>query len=139
MLRLALVVIGVLPFVTWASSFASIDALSNLVDPVFAFHCHRAPHRILELFGRRLPVCARCTGIYAGIVVGALVRAPPVSKRVLSWAALSTAALLLADVVTESLGWRVPSLSVRFLTGFAFAFTSVLAALSGAFPETVRR
>ena len=129
MLRLALIVIGALPFVMWTLSFTPLDVVSGLLDPLFAFHCHRDPNRTLEFFGRRLPVCARCTGIYAGIVLGALVHAPAVSRRSLSWAAVGTAALLVADVVTESLAWRVPSLPVRLVTGLAFSSAAVLAGL----------
>lgn len=132
MLRLVLVVIGALPLVVWTSSFTPFDAMGSLVDPLFAFHCHRDPHRTIELIGRRLPVCARCTGIYVGLAVGALLRPPATSKSVFSWTAIATAALLVADVVTESLGWRVPSLPVRFFTGSAFSCAAVLAALTPA-------
>lgn len=34
--------------------------------------CHQRAARSFELFRVQLPVCARCTGIYAGAVVGAL-------------------------------------------------------------------
>jgi uncharacterized membrane protein len=137
MLRFALVVIGALPLVVWASSFTPLERVSDLIDPLFAFHCHRDPNRTIELFGRRLPVCARCTGIYAGFIVGALVRAPPTSRRFLSWAAVVTAALLVADVATESFGWRVPSIPVRFITGLGFSSSAVLAALM--MPASARR
>src|SRR5262245_35383243 len=121
MLRLALVIAGALPLVVWALSFTPLRAVSDLCDPLFALHCHRDPARTLALFGRRLPVCARCAGIYTGLILGALLPRPPASSRALAWAALALAVLLAGDVVTESLAWRVPSLSVRFITGLAFS------------------
>jgi uncharacterized membrane protein len=131
MLRVALLVVGALPFVVWVSSFTPLWSVGALVDPLFALHCHRDPSRTLEFFGRRLPVCARCTGIYAGIVLGALMSPPLESRRFLSRAAVVAATLLVADVVTESLAWRVPSLPIRFVTGLAFSAVAVLAARFG--------
>jgi len=32
--------------------------------------CHRIPGRSFEAFGRPLPLCARCTGIYLGVMTG---------------------------------------------------------------------
>ena len=35
--------------------------------------CHQLPARSFHLWTRQLPVCARCTGIYAGAAIGAVV------------------------------------------------------------------
>jgi uncharacterized membrane protein len=35
--------------------------------------CHRIAERSFTAFGRQLPMCARCTGIYLGVVTGFLV------------------------------------------------------------------
>jgi uncharacterized membrane protein len=39
-----------------------------------AFHavCHQAPERCFEWLGRPLPVCARCLGLYSGVLAAAL-------------------------------------------------------------------
>ncbi len=38
-----------------------------------AIGCHGNPDRCLTLFGWRMPICARCTGLVAGNVAGAVV------------------------------------------------------------------
>jgi uncharacterized membrane protein len=67
--------------------------------------CHQRPDRSFFWEGHQLPVCARCTGLYAGAVVGLLVWfgvklarrrrpiaiRPDVALRVLALAALPTA------------------------------------------------
>jgi len=61
--------------------------------------CHQAAARSFTVAGAPLPVCARCTGIYAGVpfgIVAGLVSArvrpagPGRAGRVLAWAALPT-------------------------------------------------
>jgi uncharacterized membrane protein len=37
--------------------------------------CHQQPARSFHLYSAQLPVCARCTGIYAGAALGAIVAA----------------------------------------------------------------
>lgn len=46
--------------------------LERLFDLIGSFICHQLPSRTLYAGGRLLPVCARDTGIYAGIFSGAL-------------------------------------------------------------------
>ena len=40
----------------------------------YAAACHQRTERSLFLLGAPLAVCARCTGIYAGAIIGALLR-----------------------------------------------------------------
>ena len=46
----------------------SHKGLKGIDMTIFTF-CHRRPERTLKLRGSYLPVCARCTGIYAGMFV----------------------------------------------------------------------
>lgn len=42
--------------------------------------CHQRPERSFHLFAVQMPVCARCTGIYAGAAVAALVLFGPARR-----------------------------------------------------------
>ncbi len=35
--------------------------------------CHGKEERCLSFFGRTLPICARCTGVYTGLFIGAVI------------------------------------------------------------------
>ena len=70
----------------------------RLLFPVGAFICHQRPERSFFFHGQQLPVCARCTGLYAGAALAApiaLVAAVAMTRsrarRVLLIAALPTA------------------------------------------------
>jgi uncharacterized membrane protein len=58
---------------TRPSAASSIYGLAAGVYAVGQFVCHQLPARSFHLWGAQLPVCARCTGIYAGAAAGALV------------------------------------------------------------------
>jgi len=36
----------------------------------FAFYCHRRPDRSFYFYGHKIPICARCTGILLGYLIG---------------------------------------------------------------------
>jgi Predicted membrane protein (DUF2085) len=71
--------------VAWAALIVAAAALANrahasasasaLIAGVYAIGslvCHQRPERSFHLGAAQLPVCARCTGIYFGAVVGAV-------------------------------------------------------------------
>ena len=68
---------GTLPLATFASSQPSSSSAVYL----FAFGtylvgsllCHQRPERSFFLWGSQMPVCARCTGIYFGAALSALI------------------------------------------------------------------
>ena len=41
----------------------------------YTFMCHRIPERSFFYHGKQFPLCARCTGIMAGYVIGLLILA----------------------------------------------------------------
>ncbi len=88
----------------------------------FELHCERDPARTLSLGGVPLGVCARCSGIYLGLGLGALLRAPALSPRATRlWVGLG-AALMLLDVALEDRGLHGGWPAVRLLTGVLLAY-----------------
>ena len=114
-----LVFCGVAPFLPRAlEGVPGLDAFGRLLDAWFSFQCHRDEARSLVASA----VCARCLGIYVGLALGALALRPKLEpKKHLAWVAVS-AVVLVADVLTEALGFRPAWAPLRFTTGFALAY-----------------
>lgn len=86
----------------------------------FRLLCHGMPERCFELFGEPMPLCARCSGIYAGVLAGVLLflavaflRRSPFSAAV----AILCVAPLVIDGVTQALGFRESTNGLRLFTG----------------------
>lgn len=60
----------------WLASRAHASPLASLlivgVYSIGSLVCHQLPERSYHLWSAQMPVCARCAGIYAGAVFGAL-------------------------------------------------------------------
>jgi uncharacterized membrane protein len=88
----------------------------------FELHCERDPARTLSIGGVPLAVCARCTGIYFGIGLGALLRKPTLSAlRLRLWVGIG-AALMLLDVMLEERGLHGSLPALRLLSGALLAY-----------------
>jgi hypothetical protein len=65
----------------FAASRPHASALSTaLIAGVYGIGsliCHQLPERSYSLWHAQMPVCARCAGIYAGAVIGAVMSAMP--------------------------------------------------------------
>ncbi len=96
--------------------------LEHALGAWFDLHCQRDPARTAELFGVRLAVCARCSGIYFGLGAGGLLRRPRLAPRALRFWVVAAALLMLSDVALERLGVHGAWTSARLLTGVLLAF-----------------
>jgi len=56
------------PFLTEGGPLAR--KMASVITLFFSPVCHQAPDRSLHLLGHPLAVCARCTGIYGGFLLG---------------------------------------------------------------------
>lgn len=89
---------------------AAIYAIGSLI-------CHQRPDRSFDLAGAQLPVCARCLGLYAGVLIGAV--AVPVAGRFRypRLTVVLAVAPALTSLMVEWAGWGTPSNGVRAGTG----------------------
>lgn len=100
--------------------------------------CHQRPERSFHLAGSQMPVCARCTGLYAAAPFGLAAALLPVSARLrrathparARWLLLAALAPIAFSVAAEWGGLRAPSNVERFLTGLPAGF--VVAWIAGA-------
>ena len=88
----------------WALSLGAVIwvmaviALPDTVRPIGRVICHQRPERSFFIGGTQMPVCARCTGLYAGAALAAplalvagSVLLPRRARYVLAAAAVPTA------------------------------------------------
>jgi uncharacterized membrane protein len=79
--------------------------------------CHQIPERSFYVSGVQFPVCARCTGLYLGALIGLgiwLVYRPRVLTSAAARAAWLVAGLpTLLTLITAALGWWDPANMTR--------------------------
>jgi uncharacterized membrane protein len=115
--------VALLPFLPlFAKSWPALAPLERAANVWFDFHCERDEARTLSLLGVPLAVCARCSGIYFGLGVGAVVRRPRLGPQALRyWVGLG-AALMLLDVTLETHGLHAAWAALRVFTGVLLAY-----------------
>ncbi len=88
--------------------------------------CHGDPDRCLWYRSRPLPLCARCTGFYIGLLIGtpwgAAMAYLGMSSLIMLLIFVLTSAPLAADGLSQYLGWRRSRNSLRLITGLASGF-----------------
>ena len=97
----------------------------------FHFFCHGIASHSFFIGGVAMPICARCTGIYAGLLLGVLLSsiASSVAPR-LAWRFFFLCLLpMWIDGGTQALGLRVSNNPLRFFTGIAFGAAFLFAVL----------
>jgi uncharacterized membrane protein len=113
-------------------SWAIAHGASMRWRSVFRTLCHGRVERCFELFGAPMPICTRCTGIYAGLLLG-LACFPMLrwmrerAMRVVAAAAIAPLAL---DGLTQLTGVRESTNPLRLATGLVAGFAFGLWILS---------
>jgi uncharacterized membrane protein len=94
----------------------------------FSTICHQYDSRSLHIFGYKLAVCARCTAIYFGFLIGTLAF-PLVRKRITSlpsWLLGIAVLPMVIDVVSEFMLFHQSMVSIRIITGAIFGIVAAL-------------
>jgi uncharacterized membrane protein len=113
-----------------------IDQFNYRIDySILRKICHRHPDRSIFIFGKQLPLCARCIGIYIAFLIGVvLLGLNPITFQNLTWysAALITFLMIFPTAIdgfTQLLGLRESNnllrLTTGMLAGFGFSFIFV--------------
>lgn len=100
-------------------SFAIASGASMRWRSLFGFICHGRVERSLALFDIPMPICARCTGIYLGLLAGlaAFWFVRFVSARAMRNVSLVALMPLAIDGLTQLTGLRESTNPLRVATG----------------------
>ena len=131
---IALAVVGLIVAAPFAQSHGHPE-LSSPIYKAFSFVCHQIPERSFHLSGHQFGVCSRCTGLYAGFAVAALLyplarslKRSDTPSRV--WLILAALPLVVDFALTYFGIWSNSHLS-RFLTGALLSSVAVFYILPG--------
>jgi uncharacterized membrane protein len=110
-------------------------AFAAAIYKTFSFVCHQIPERSFHLAGHQFGVCSRCTGLYAGFAVAALVY--PLARSLKRtdtpsrlWLILATLPLAIDFALGYFSIWQNTHLS-RFLTGALLSSVAVYYIMPG--------
>ncbi len=108
-------ILGASSFCAWAIA----QGASMQWRLLFRVMCHGIVTRCLELFGVPMPICARCVGIYVGMLLGLATFAalPFLRERVTRVFAIAAVMPLAIDGLTQLAGLRESTNSLRIATG----------------------
>jgi uncharacterized membrane protein len=98
----------------------------------FRLFCHGIVSRCFLLWGVPMPICARCTAIYAGLFLGLLsfMAVPWMKEQVLRVILFISVIPLAVDGITQLLHFRESTNALRFGTGFVVGLAFGMWALS---------
>ena len=108
-------ILGAATLCTWAIG----QGASMQWRLLFRLMCHGKVERCLEIFDAPMPICARCVGIYGGMLLGILAfwAIPLLREKVMRWVALVCAVPLAIDGLTQLTGLRESTNELRIATG----------------------
>ena len=134
--KIVMAVVSAIPIVILSAStlcaWAIAQGASMRWRLLFRVMCHGIPSRCVEVFGVPMPICARCLGIYAGLLVGLLAFRvlPWISERAMRIAAFLAVTPLAIDGLTQLTGLRESTNPLRLATGIAAGFAFGMWALT---------
>ena len=119
MLSVVAAIPGVMLAASALCSWAIANGASMRWRSLFRFTCHGMVQRSLELFGAPMPICARCTGIYLGMLAGLALfwLIPFLRERVMRLFAFAALVPLGIDGLTQLFGLRESTNDLRMATG----------------------
>lgn len=114
-----------------------------LFDFIGRLVCHQLPERTLWVGGYYLPVCARDTGAYLGLLLGYFLL--PLRRKEACgppnlWITSMMVAPMIIDAVTQWIGLRTSTNELRLITGllFGIALSPLLVYLLSVIPSSKR-
>jgi uncharacterized membrane protein len=116
----------------WLASH-SYHKVASVLYLLFSGICHQIPERSFALFGYPLPVCHRCSGIYAGLFLGCFMVLRGLHRRTAARRNIVLGSLiaLALDALAPVVGlWNNSALS-RFSTGLLFGIVTSLLVVRG--------
>ena len=115
-----------------ACTYAIANGASERWRLLFRMMCHGFAPRCLELWNVPMPICARCTGLYAGLFLGLLVFCALriAHERALRLAMVAAATPMAIDGLTQLTGLRESVNPLRIATGLVAGFAFGLWVLS---------
>jgi uncharacterized membrane protein len=125
--RIVAAVVAAIPIAILSAAaictFAIASGASMKWRMLFRVLCHGIPTRCLQLFDTPMPICARCTGIYLGLLAGLIAFwvLPPIQERMLRVALFVAALPMAVDGITQASLLRESTNGLRVATGFTAA------------------
>ena len=122
-----------------ASQRRALSAGAVVVYATGARICHQRPDRCFAIDGRPMPVCARCSGLYAGAAFAAPLALVWAARRSGARARVVAAAAALPTLATWSLefaGVAHPSNTVRFVAALPLGFAAAWLVFSAMSPAS---
>lgn len=119
--------LAAIPVVILSAATLCTAAIASGAPPglrlIFRVLCHGMQTRSLELFGTPMPLCARCTGIYLGLLAGliAFFILPRIQEPMLRIAMYVAALPMAIDGMTQLMRLRESTNGLRIMTGFLAA------------------
>ena len=131
---IALTILGLIVVAPLAQAYGHPE-FAAAIYKTFSFVCHQIPERSFHLAGHQFGVCSRCTGLYAGFAVAALIyplagslqRTDTPSRL---WLILATLPLVIDFALGYFSIWENTHLS-RFLTGALLSSVAVFYIMPG--------